>query len=249
MEIVFFNQVTTGLDSTKDKIVELSMVKIDSISNKVVEKYNKKFNSNNVTISDYTKIQLNIESEDELSQYENFSDNVDEIVDFIGDCALCCYNIKFNIPFLYNELYKAGKIINLRNREIIDPKLIYGQTIANNFEGVYKHYMNEDYTETNNDSKVDAIINLYTKQKESGLEMNKENSEIYKTYIDINGYFKPVLNEDNKTDDIIFNFGKNIGKSIFSEVEYLKWMAGSNFPSDTVQYAIKFYNFAKSNKK
>ena len=122
IQIVFFNQVTTGLDSTKDKIVELSMVKIDSISNKVVEKYNKKFNSNNVTISDYTKIQLNIESEDELSQYENFSDNVDEIVDFIGDCALCCYNIKFNIPFLYNELYKAGKIINLRNREIIDPK-------------------------------------------------------------------------------------------------------------------------------
>ena len=249
MEIVFFNLVTTGLESTKDKIVELSMVKINSNTNNIVEKYNKKFNVDGVEISDYIKTQLNIESSDDLSQYENFSDNVDEIVDFIGDCALCSYNIKFNIPFLYNELSKFGKIIDLRNREIIDPKLIYEQTVANNFEEVYKHYTNEDYTQTNNDGKVNAIINLYIKQKDFGLEMNKENSEIYKKCIDVNGYFKQVLNDDNKTVDIIFNFGKNFGKSIFSEVEYLKWMSSANFPTDTVKAAIKFYNFVKAKKK
>jgi len=235
---VFFDLETTGLDFIKDKIIEISCIKVDDNLN-IVDKFYSRFNTEGVTI-DPDAFEKHGITEEDLKNEPCFKDKVDEIISFFSDCNIGGYNIKhFDIPFLYTKLLECGKLLNVRDKQIYDIYLLYKKYNSGKLTEVYKRYLGKELDNAHSaDADTLATIEIFKEQIHRGetFESNDETS-LYKDMIDINGFL--VKQEDG----VYINFGKHKGTKI-NEVDpsYLKWIINSDFPLDLKMILQKFLN-------
>ena len=105
--IAFFDLETTGLNISKDKIIEIAILKINP--DQTEELYVKRINPEIPIAPESTEIH-GITNED-LKDCPNFQSLGQEIHDFIGEADLAGYNSnRFDVPFLLEELLKVIKI-------------------------------------------------------------------------------------------------------------------------------------------
>lgn len=251
-DIVFFDIETTGLEISKDRIIELSMVKLKSDSSR--EEFYSKFNPGNVEITKeaYEKHGINIE---DLRNSPIFKDKVDEIYTFIIGCDLGGYNAaSFDIPFLVEEFIRNGKIYNPRGCSIIDPLSILREMEPRTLEGSYKFYTGKTLTNAHSaTADINATIEIFEIQLKKYQEFEnlsiKEISE--KTLnitnnVDLAGKFQKA--EDG---NIIISFGKHkgvtVGEVYKKDSRYFEWMQSADgFSVETKIIAKKIYEKLKS---
>lgn len=95
---------TTGLSSTRNRIIEIGMVRIEKL--KIVSKFHSLVNPNAYIppfITQFTGI-----SNDDVEDAPAFEDLVDEIISFTGESILTAHNLPFDYSFLKNELRLCG---------------------------------------------------------------------------------------------------------------------------------------------
>ena len=121
MILVVFDLETTGLDRTKDQIIQFSGLKIDTTNHSILDSKNlyiQPIGDYSISIAAYTKHRITPEF---LKDKPYLKDVAKEIVDFIGDNNVVTYNGNgFDIPFLKTELNKYGYDINFMNRKCFD---------------------------------------------------------------------------------------------------------------------------------
>ena len=111
--LAFLDLETTGVNVSKDKIVEIAIIKINPDSSK--EEYNKRINP---------EIPIPIETSEIHGIYDfdvinspNFKAVSSEIEDFIKGCDLGGFNSnKFDIPLLVEEFYRCNIDIKIEER-------------------------------------------------------------------------------------------------------------------------------------
>lgn len=107
--IVVLDLETTGLDRTKDSIIQFAAIKMDRETNKLIDSLNlyiQPEGSYNISIQAYFKHGITAKF---LSDKPYFRDVYRQILDFIEDCDILSYNgCNFDIPFLKSELFKVG---------------------------------------------------------------------------------------------------------------------------------------------
>lgn len=244
--IVFFDIETTGLNQTTDRIVEIYMLKVNEDGTE--DEFYSKFNPHPVEVSEEAERVHGLSSIDLLGE-PMFKERVEEIISFMEGCDIGGYNIaNFDIPLLFEEIARTGKLYDFRKHRIIDSYVIWSTFESRTLTGACKRFLGEDH-EHAHEAKADVMATrrIFEKQMEIYQSQFEDMNDLVnrtvpsKGKIDISGKF--IQSEDGK---VSLTFGKHRGKTvqqIFSEdPEYFRWMfEKAEMPTDTRMVARKIY--------
>lgn len=227
-DIIFFDIETTGTDVKADRIVEICAVKYRT-------------NKTKVTLHTYIKPNVMVSkgaedihglSMDFLNDYSTMEESVDEIYSFFKGCDLGGYNcLKFDIPFLFEELARYGKYLDI-NMNIVDSYNILNKLEPRKLNDVYKRYYGSDIENSHSaESDIEATIKIFEKQVDLyGLSDQSvaDISNIVRTtqdgdrMLDLSGWFR------YKDGSFFYCRGVNKDLQVTENMDYLKWMIGSD---------------------
>ncbi len=236
-----FDLETTGLNISKERIVEIAILKI--LPDGSEERFKSLVNPE-MHISDEV-IKIHGISNKDVKNAPTFKDLSKRIIDFIGDSDLAGYNSnKFDIPLLAEELIRVGCDFNLSDRHFVDVQNIFHKMEQRTLSAAYQFYCQKELIDAHdamNDtnatwevlkSQLDKYENLQT-DVSSLAEFSRAGS--LKT-LDFAG--RLVINEDGFG---VYNFGKHKGKTIKevheAEPGYYSWFISpsTDFPLYTKQ--------------
>lgn len=246
--LVFFDLETTGLNISKDQIVEISLLKVFPDQTEISKTYRVK---PDVKISDEAFAIHGISNEDVINE-PNFAQIGTEIALFMQNCDIAGYNSnKFDLPLLMEEFLRVDINFDLRGIRFIDVQNIFHKMEPRTLSAAYKFYCNAEL-ENAHQAEADTIatynvlkgqLDLY----EGQIYQDKKNGNS----VTISNDVKMLSNftSDNRSVDFaghivfdendieIFNFGKHKGKSVkeifTKEPAYYDWMKKSDFPRFT----------------
>ena len=230
--ICFFDLETTGIDITKDRIVEISILKVYPNGNKESKTW-----LVNPTIpipkaaSDVHGI-----TDERVANEPTFKELAKQIHNMIKDSDLAGYNSdRFDIPLLAEEMLRAEVDFDLGNRVSVDVQTIFHKMEQRTLSAAYKFYCGKDLIDAHTASAdTNATYEILKAQLDryDSLENNiKKLSEF--TYRKQIADFAGFIGYNAKGEEI-FTFGKHKGKrveDIFDEEPgYFGWLLGADFP-------------------
>ena len=230
--ICFFDLETTGIDITKDRIVEISILKVYPNGNKESKTW-----LVNPTIpipkaaSDVHGI-----TDERVAGEPTFKELAKQIHNMIKDSDLAGYNSdRFDIPLLAEEMLRAEVDFDLGNRVSVDVQTIFHQMEQRTLSAASTFYCGKDLIDAHTASAdTNATYEILKAQLDryDNLENNiKKLSEF--TYRKQIADFAGFIGYNDKGEEI-FTFGKHKGKrveDIFDEEPgYFGWLLGADFP-------------------
>lgn len=255
-DIVFFDVEATGLNVVKDRIIQIALIKFES--GKEEPSYKELLiNPGPVLISEEA---FNVHgiSPAMVANKPTFDKVAQELWDFIGDADLAGYNSdRFDIPLLMEEFARAGFNFHLDNRSTVDVQKIFYKMEPRTLSAAYKLYCDK-----NIDNAHDAMADV-----SATVEVLQGQIRRYKgvDFVDGDGFSHPdpitnnveklsKFTNDSRTVDvtqrlkynhkgeIVFNFGKYIGKNaaeiLSKDKQYYNWILDKDF-SVQVKQIIK----------
>ncbi len=246
--IAFFDIETTGLNIVKDRIVEISILKV--FADEHTELKTLKINPTIPIPKEVTKIH-GITDED-VKNCPTFSNIAKDLADFFLNCDLAGYNSnKFDIPMLVEEFHRANIEFDIENRKMVDVQNIFHKMEQRTLIAAYKFFCNKELINAHSaEADISATYQILKAQikKYKNVEYKDKNGNIsypvvnnvqalhnfssLNKNVDLIGHI--ILNEDNIE---VFNFGKYKGKPVEEVFEkyssYYEWMMKSDFPIST----------------
>lgn len=232
--IVFFDLETTGLNISKDKIVEIAIVKVNPDQSE--ETYCKRINPEMPIPAESSEIH-GIKDED-VKDCPTFKDLALEIKAFIGDSDLAGYNSnKFDIPFLLEQFLTLDIDFSMKDRRFVDVQTIFHKMEQRTLEAAYKFYCNKDLKNAHS-AEADAVATYEVLKAQLDRYKEVENDINFLWEFTQTGKNKKIDFVGrlalNKKNEVIYNFGKHSGKTIAEvyEVEpgYHRWILDNEFP-------------------
>lgn len=243
--LAFFDLETTGVNVGADRIVEISIVRINIDNSKDI--LTKKVNPG-IPIPEFSSKIHGIYDKDVMN-CESFKELAPQLAVFLNNCDLAGFNSnKFDVPFLIEEFLRADVDFDLKNRKLIDVQNIFHMMEPRNLTAAYKFYCNKPL-ENAHSAEADtlATYEIFKAQLERYQnteliddkgnkvipvknDMNVLSALTARTKnVDLAG--RIVYNEHNIE---VFNFGKHKDKSVKEvfekEPSYYNWMMQGDFP-------------------
>ena len=128
--LCFFDLETTGTDISKDRIVEIAMIKI-SPDGSVVRKPDKVGKENRILVNPEMPIPLESSLvhgvyDDDVKDKHTFGAIAPGLVKFLKNCDLGGFNSNgFDVPMLAEEFLRVGVDFGLEDRNLIDVQNIF----------------------------------------------------------------------------------------------------------------------------
>ncbi|HTO17160.1 MAG TPA: 3'-5' exonuclease [Edaphocola sp.] len=242
--LAFFDLETTGVDTAKDRIVEIAIVKLMPDSSR--QEYVKRINPE-MHIPEQTTAIHGITDED-VKDAPTFKAVAHEINNFIKDCDLAGYNSnRFDIPCLVEEFLRAGVPVDFKSRKLVDVQQVFYKMEPRTLSAAYKFYCQKEHKDAHAaKADVDVTIEILEAQ------LAKYNEEIGTNVNDLHkftggdefvDYARRVVLKDGIP---IFNFGKHKGKPVAEvfkkEPQYYDWMMQADFALHTKQCISEILN-------
>lgn len=232
--LAFIDIEATGLDTEKDRIVELSVTKLLPDGSR--ESRTRRFNPEMPIPAASTEIH-GITDED-VKDCNNFQHTAKGLFKFIDGCDIAGFNSnRFDVPILYKEFLRAGIIWDHKTFRMIDVGNIFKINEERTLAASLKFYCGKDHEGAHGaEADVNATIEVFEAQFERypDLPTDLDELQIYcnhgKKILDLAGKF--TLNEQN---EIVINFGVNRGKLAKDEPGLMQWMIGKDFAPDTLE--------------
>ena len=230
--ICFFDLETTGIDITKDRIVEISILKVYPNGNKESKTW---LVNPTIPIPKATSDVHGI-TDERVAGEPTFKELAKQIHNMIKDSDLAGYNSdRFDIPLLAEEMLRAEVDFDLGNRVSVDVQTIFHKMEQRTLSAAYKFYCGKDLIDAHTASAdTNATYEILKAQLDryDSLENNiKKLSEF--TYRKQIADFAGFIGYNDKGEEI-FTFGKHKGKrveDIFDEEPgYFGWLLGADFP-------------------
>lgn len=261
--LVFFDLETTGLNISKDRIIEIALLKVMPDGSEDIKTW---LLNPEIPISEEAFAIHGISNED-LKNQPTFAQIAPDIIAFLDNCDLAGYNSnKFDLPLLMEEFLRVDQAFDIRGRRFIDVQNIFHKMEPRTLSAAHKFYCKEEISNAHQaeadtratyhvlKGQLDQYIDLVHEDKKSG-SITKIQNDV-KT---LSAFSSDNRNVDlagqivfNDKDEEIFNFGKYKGvqvRSIFTkEPAYFDWMMKSDFPKYTkkvisrINEEVKFDN-------
>jgi DNA polymerase-3 subunit epsilon len=231
--IVFFDLETTGLSIVKDRIVEISILKIFPNGNKESKTW---LINPTIPIPQET-IDIHGITNEKVASEPTFKEVHKEILEIINECDLAGFNSnKFDIPLLAEEFLRCEHDFSMDKINAVDVQNIFHKLEQRTLSAAYKFYCDKELINAHS-AEADTLatyeillaqINKYD-EINNDVEFLSEFSKRGNKSIDIAGFIK--LNDENKE---IITFGKYKGrtiKDIYDENPgYFSWINQAEFP-------------------
>ncbi|RZT96689.1 DNA polymerase-3 subunit epsilon [Ancylomarina subtilis] len=245
--IAFFDLETTGINVSKDRIVEIAIVKVSPNGNEETKTYRV---NPGIPIPKEASAIHGIYDED-VKDEPTFKEIGKIIAKYIEGCDLAGYNSnRFDIPLLAEEFLRADIDIDMRKRKFVDVQTIFHKMEQRTLTAAYKFYCGKDL-EGAHGAEADTIATYEVLKSQLDKYENLENDIDYLSKFSTqnkNADFAGMIVFDKKGVET-FNFGKNKGKAVEEVLKeqpgYYGWIMNNDFPLYTkkVLTEIKLRNF------
>ena len=233
--LVFFDLETTGIDIAKDRIVEISMVKVMPNGQEIVK--TRRINPGMPIPPESTAIH-GITDED-VKNCPTFKEIAKSLAAQIEGCDLAGFNSnRFDIPMLAEEFLRADVDGDLNRRKCIDVQTIFHKMEQRNLTAAYKFYCNKDLNNAHSaEADTMATYEVLKAQLDRYPELENDVNFLSKyssftNNVDFAG--RMVYNEKGQE---VINFGKYKGRLVEevlkSDPSYYSWMMNGDFPLNT----------------
>lgn len=243
--LAFFDLETTGVNIGKDRIVEISVIKIHPDETEEVKTWRV---NPQIPIPLESSLVHGIYDEDIKNELP-FKEVGHHVAAFLGESDLAGYNSnKFDIPMLMEEFLRSEIDFDLENRHFVDVQNIFHQMEQRTLRAAYQFYCGKDIVNAHSaeaDTRATMEVLIAQIAKYEGAEW--ENKKGIKTVPVVNdvealhqfsNLSKPVDFAGrmvfNEAGEEVFNFGKHKGKRVEDvfqlEPSYYAWMMQGDFP-------------------
>ena len=234
--IIFFDLETTGVDPAKDRIVEISMIRVmpDGSEDTKTRRLNPE-----MPIPAASSAIHHIYDED-VKDCPTFKSVSKSLQAYIEGCDLAGYNSnKFDVPVLVEEFLRAGIDIDMRKTRFIDVQNIFHKMEQRTLVAAYKFYCQKELTDAHAaeaDTRatyevLKAQLDRYPDDLQNDMEFLSEFSTRTK---DADFAGRIIYNDEGVE---CFNFGKHKGRPVADvfreEPSYYAWMMNGDFPGYT----------------
>jgi len=234
--IVVLDLEATGDQITKDRIVEIGMIKISPDGSESI--YDKRVNPQ-------IPIPINISEihgiyDIDIKDCPTFKDLANEINLFIDNSDICGFNSnKFDVPLLEEEFQRAGVSCEINENKLIDVQNIYHKMEKRTLGAAYQFYCSKELINAHsaiNDARATLEVLLAQTEKYDELEGDVNFlSKFSKANQNAIDYASRIIQNEFK--EPIINFGKHKGKKVIDvfdkEPGYYSWIMRGDFPLNT----------------
>lgn len=263
--LIVFDLETTGLDFIRDRIIQISYIKVSPDG---TEERENLFVNPEKPIP-HEVVELTGITNDDVKDAPTFKALAPQLSEKFKGCDFAGYNSNhFDIPMLAEEFLRAGIDFDFSKVRLIDAQTIFHKMERRNLAAAYKFYcgrkMEEDFTAHRADEDTEATYRVLMGELDKyapGVqeepdrvlendmdclaEFSKQNDNVdfagrivWKPLIGADG--KPVLDADGKEQKVeVFNFGKYKGRPVAdvlrTDIGYYSWMMGGDFTFNTKQ--------------
>ena len=229
--LIFFDLETTGVNISKDRIVEISLIKVMP-SGQEIEK-TLRINPEMPIPAEATTVH-HITDED-VKNAPTFKQVAKELGKFFEGCDIAGFNSnKFDIPLLMEEFLRADVNVDLSRHRFIDVQTIFHKMEQRTLVAAYKFYCGknlEDAHSANADTKATYEVLKAQLDRYPELKNDVEFLSTFSTHnrnVDLAGR---IIYNDQKVP--VFNFGKYKGVSVEEvlrkDMGYYGWMMNGDF--------------------
>ncbi|WP_440314843.1 exonuclease domain-containing protein [Leyella stercorea] len=263
--LIVFDLETTGLDFIRDRIIQISYIKVSPDG---TEERENLFVNPEKPIP-HEVVELTGITNDDVKDAPTFKTLAPQLSEKFKGCDFAGYNSNhFDIPMLAEEFLRAGIDFDFSKVRLIDAQTIFHKMERRNLAAAYKFYcgrkMEEDFTAHRADEDTEATYRVLMGELDKyapGMqeepdrvlendmdclaEFSKQNDNVdfagrivWKPLVGADG--KPVLDADGKEQKVeVFNFGKYKGRPVAdvlrTDIGYYSWMMGGDFTFNTKQ--------------
>lgn len=263
--LIVFDLETTGLDFIRDRIIQISYIKVSPDG---TEERENLFVNPEKPIP-HEVVELTGITNDDVKDAPTFKTLAPQLSEKFKGCDFAGYNSNhFDIPMLAEEFLRAGIDFDFSKVRLIDAQTIFHKMERRNLAAAYKFYcgrkMEEDFTAHRADEDTEATYRVLMGELDKyapGVqeepdrvlendmdylaEFSKQNDNVdfagrivWKPLVGADG--KPVLYADGKEQKVeVFNFGKYKGRPVAdvlrTDIGYYSWMMGGDFTFNTKQ--------------
>ena len=263
--LIVFDLETTGLDLVKDRIIQISYIKVYPDGKE--ERANIFVNPQRPIPSEV--VTLTGISDEDVKDAPTFKQLSAQLNATFTGCDFAGFNSNhFDIPLLAEEFLRAGIDFDFSRCRLIDAQTIFHKMERRNLAAAYKFYcgkkMEEDFEAHRADQDTEATyrvlmaeLDMYNPETQEEpekhlpndmnvlAEFSKTNDNVdfagrivWKQVTDSNG--KPLQDAEGKPiKREYFNFGKYKGQAVTEVLQkdpgYFSWMLAGDFTNDTKQ--------------
>lgn len=240
--LVFFDLETTGINTTKDRIVEISLLKVYPDGREEVR--TRRINPGMPIPAQSTAIH-GITDED-VKDCPQFKQVAKSLADILEGCDIAGFNSnRFDVPVLSEEFLRAGVDFDFSKRKFIDVQVIYHRKEPRNLAAAYQFYCGKELDDAHSaEADTRATYEVLKGQLakypdlENDVDFLSQNFSSFNNNVDFAG--RMIFNEEGVE---VFNFGKHRGKPVEevlkNEPSYYSWMMDGDFPLNTKQELTK----------
>lgn len=233
--IVFLDLETTGVDPAKDRIVEISLVKVHPNGDEEIK--TRRINPGMPIPAGASAIHGIYD--DDIKDEPHFEQIAKSLASYIEGCDLGGYNSnKFDIPVLAEEFLRAGVDIDLKKRRFVDVQNIFHKKEQRTLVAAYKFYCGKEL-EGAHSAEADTLATYEVLKSQLDRYDDLENDiDFLASYTEQNScadYAGRILYNDKGEE--VFGFGKHRGRKVEDvfreEPSYYAWMMDGDFPQYT----------------
>ncbi len=230
--IIFFDLETTGVDTSKDRIVEISMVKIMPDGERIIK--TRRINPEMAIPASSSAIHGIYD--DDVKDCATFTQVAKSLAQFVEGCDFGGFNSnRFDMPVLVEEFLRAGVDIDFKRRNFVDVQNIFHKKEQRTLVAAYKFYCDKDLSDAHSaeaDTMATYEVFLAQLEKYEDLPNDIEGLAEYSTHNKTADFAGRILFDDNGVE--VFGFGKYRGESVAKVFErepgYYAWMMNGDFP-------------------
>ncbi len=246
--LAFIDLETTGINISKDRIVEISIAKANIDG--TVDLKTKRINPT-IPIPLESSLIHGIYDED-IKDEPTFKQLAKSLSQFLDGCDLAGFNSnRFDIPMLVEEFLRIDTgIFEIKNRKFVDAQRIFHLMEPRTLGAAYKFYCKKSL-ENAHSAEADTLATLEVVcaqiEMYEGVKIKNDKGEEYEPVQNDVSVLHQLTSDKlvdfaqrmilNNKGEIVFNFGKNAGKKVTEilakEPQYYDWIINNDFPLDT----------------
>ncbi len=233
--IIFLDLETTGVDVSRDRIVEISLVKVLPGGDREVK--TRRVNPEMPIPAEATAIHGI--TDDDVKDAPPFRALARSLATYMEGCDLGGYNSnRFDIPMLVEEFLRAGVDVDFKRRKFVDVQNIFHQKERRTLEAAYKFYCDRELEGAHSaEADVMATYEVLEAQLDRYPDLQNDVAFLadYSARDNCADYAGRVVYDEQGVE--VFGFGKHKGRSVAEvfrrEPTYYTWMMDGDFPAYT----------------